>query len=257
MSLELHHVDTSGDSRPLVVLHGLFGSADNWRSHVKQWQQKRRVIAVDLRNHGRSPHAPGMRYEQMAEDVTALLDHLAIENCDLLGHSMGGKVAMTLARQAPQRVASLIVADIAPVAYRHGHEAIFEAMHRVAEARPENRKAADALMAESIETPATRLFLATNLVRDDEGVMVWRVGLAEIEADYASIVSEPGGQGAYEGPALVLRGSRSDYVTDALLPRVREVLPEARIETLEAGHWLHAEQPEAFQAAVEAFLSER
>ncbi|MHB0775342.1 alpha/beta fold hydrolase [Halomonas sp. WWR20] len=257
MSLELHYIDTGGDSRPLIVLHGLLGSADNWRSHVKQWQQQRRVIAVDLRNHGRSPHVQGMRYDQMAEDVMALLERLEIDNCDLLGHSMGGKVAMTLARQSPQRIASLIVADIAPVAYEHGHEAIFTAMRRVANARPESRKTADALMAETVETPAIRLFLATNLVRDEDGCMVWRVGLDEIEADYASIVAEPGGQGAYEGPALVLRGSRSDYVGDAVLPQVREVLPYAAIETLDAGHWLHAEQPEAFQAAVNKFLSAR
>lgn len=253
--MDLHHVDSGGEGRPLVVLHGLFGSADNWRSHVKQWQTQRRVIAVDLRNHGKSPHAPGMRYATQAEDVEALLDALSIERCDLLGHSMGGKVAMTLARQSPTRVARLIVADIAPIAYAHGHDAIFRAMRAVAEQPPADRKAADRIMAEFIDTPATRLFLATNLVRGEQG-LVWRVGLEQIEEDYPSIVAAPDGEGAYEGPALVLRGERSDYVGDADLPAVEAVLPKARIETLaDAGHWLHAEQPEAFQTAVARFLA--
>ncbi|ABE59287.1 alpha/beta fold hydrolase [Chromohalobacter israelensis] len=254
--VELHHVDTGGEGRPLVVLHGLFGSADNWRSHVKQWRAQRRVIAVDLRNHGKSPHASGMRYATQAEDVEALLEALNIERCDLLGHSMGGKVAMTLARQSPARVARLIVADIAPIAYQHGHDAIFRAMRAVEARPPADRKAADRIMAEFIETPATRMFLATNLVRGEDERLVWRVGLDQIEEDYASIVAVPDGDGAYEGPALVLRGGRSDYVSDEALPAVEAVLPRAHVETLaEAGHWLHAEQPEAFQSAMSRFLA--
>ena len=134
--MHLHCIDTgaSGEESPalpLIVLHGLFGSADNWRSHIKQWQSGRRVVAVDLRNHGRSPHVEGMRYAAMASDVIVLLDDLGIERFDLLGHSMGGKVAMTLARSNPARVAHLIVADIAPVAYDHGHDDVFAAMRRV------------------------------------------------------------------------------------------------------------------------------
>ncbi|GHA87059.1 alpha/beta fold hydrolase [Modicisalibacter luteus] len=257
-ALALHYQDNGpDDTLPLVVLHGLFGSADNWRSHVKQWQEQRRVIAVDLRNHGRSPHASAMDYASMAEDVIALLDSLRIGRCDLLGHSMGGKVAISVARFAPERLASLVVADIAPVAYRHGHDSIFAAMRRVEEGRPGSRKEADSLMAEHVETPATRMFLATNLVRGEEGVMHWRVGLDEIENAYSDIVAEPAGEGAFGGPTLVLRGSRSDYVTDDLLPYLRQVLPKAEVVTLEAGHWLHSETPEAFQSAVNGFLAQR
>ncbi|WP_129139893.1 alpha/beta fold hydrolase [Modicisalibacter coralii] len=241
-------------TRPLVILHGLLGSADNWRSHAKQWQRSRRVIAVDLRNHGRSPHVAGMSYTAMAADVIALLDRLSIDDCDLLGHSMGGKVAISIAREAPRRVASLMVADIAPVAYGHGHDDIFAAMRRVEGETPTSRQAADALMAETIETQATRQFLATNLVRDDAGVMRWRVGLDEIEADYDAIIAEPAGQGAFEGATLVVRGAQSDYVPDSLLPKLREVLPRADIVTLEAGHWLHAEAPKAFRETIDAFL---
>jgi len=254
--VELHHVDTGGAGRPLVVLHGLFGSADNWRSHIKRWQESRRVIAVDLRNHGKSPHVAGMSYAAQAADVEVLLDRLSVDSCDLLGHSMGGKVAITLARQAPQRVARLIVADIAPIAYQHGHEAIFKAMRAVERQPPSDRKEADRIMANFVETPAIRQFLATNLVRSENATLVWRVGLDEIEDDYAHIVAVPDGEGTYTGPTLVLRGERSDYVEDDALPAVEAVLPEARVETVpDAGHWLHAEHPEAFQTAVANFLA--
>lgn len=260
--MRLHCIDTGPieadiAARPLVVLHGLFGSADNWRSHLKQWQASRRVIAVDLRNHGRSPHAEGMAYATMADDVIASLDVLGIETFDLLGHSMGGKVAMTVARQHPDRVARLVVADIAPVAYRHGHDDIFAAMRRVEAGQPESRREADALMAETIDSTATRQFLATNLVRNDAGVMRWRVGLDEIAAGYDDIIAPPGGEHPYTGPALLIRGGDSHYVPDRYRSDIEALMPKVRIETLEgAGHWLHAEQPEAFRDAVDRFLAE-
>jgi esterase len=258
MSVELNHVDTGGEGTPLLVVHGLLGNADNWRSHVRQWQQGRRVVAVDLRNHGRSPHAEGMSYAEMAEDLLALMDRLDIGRAHLLGHSMGGKVVISLARLAPQRVASLIVADIAPLAYGHGHDAVFAGLRRLVEGRPANRREADALLAEHVEDRAIRLFLATNLQRGETGGLVLRLGLDQIQAGYEAIMQAPAGEGAFHGPTLVLRGARSNYVTDDMLPALREVLPETRVVTLEgAGHWLHAEQPEAFQAAVNDFLAEQ
>ncbi len=254
MPIELHYIDTGGDATPLVVVHGLLGSADNWRSHLKQWQRRHRVIAVDLRNHGRSPHVAGMGYDAMAEDLLALLDRLGVARAHLLGHSMGGKVVISLARLAPSRVASLIVADIAPIAYGHDHDAVFAALRRVEAGRPTNRREADALLAEHVEEAAVRLFLATNLERDEAGILRLRIGLDEIQEDYETLMAAPAGEGAFAGPTLVLRGARSRYVTEEMLPALREVLPRAEIETLQAGHWLHAEEPAAFQAAVNAFL---
>ncbi|MDX5435377.1 MAG: alpha/beta fold hydrolase, partial [Halomonas sp.] len=214
------------------------------------------VVAVDLRNHGRSPHADGMSYREMAEDLLALLDRLHIDRAHLLGHSMGGKVVISLARLAPERVASLIVADIAPQAYGHGHDAVFAGLRNLERGRPENRREADELLAEHVEERATRLFLATNLERGENGGLTLRLGLDQIEAGYTDIMQAPAGEGAFEGPTLVLRGGRSHYVPDSALPGLREVLPQARVVTLEeAGHWLHAEQPEAFQSAVNDFLA--
>ncbi|MBR2512718.1 MAG: alpha/beta fold hydrolase [Halomonas sp.] len=260
-AVELHVIDLpaeqgSHDQLPLVVIHGLLGSADNWRSHLKVWQQTRRVIAVDLRNHGRSPHVEGMSYKAMGQDVLAVLDKLSIERAHVLGHSMGGKVAITLARVAPERCASLVVADIAPVAYQHGHDDVFAALERVKTGKPTNRREADTLLAEHVDSRPIRLFLATNLVRNDEGSMSVRVGLDEIQRGYEAIIGVPDGEGAFDGPTLVLRGADSHYVRDDMLPALREMLPKARVVTLkEAGHWLHADQPEAFQQAVEAFIA--
>ncbi|WP_111411895.1 alpha/beta fold hydrolase [Billgrantia lactosivorans] len=255
MSVELNYQDTGGEGPPLIVVHGLLGSADNWRSHVKQWQARRRVVAVDLRNHGRSPHAEGMSYREMAGDLLALMDRLQITRAHLLGHSMGGKIVITLARLAPERVVSLIVADIAPQAYGHGHDAIFAGLRHLQRGKPTNRREADALLSEHVEERGVRLFLATNLERGDNGALRLRIGLDQIEAGYRDIMQAPAGEGAFEGPTLVLRGGKSHYVPDSALPNLREVLPNARLVTLEeAGHWLHAEQPEAFQSAVEEFL---
>ncbi|WP_346798279.1 alpha/beta fold hydrolase [Halomonas sp. Bachu 37] len=256
VSLQYLDVGTSNaDALPLIVIHGLLGSADNWRSHIKAWQQTRRVIAVDLRNHGRSPHAWGMSYAAMAGDVLALLDQLEIERAHVLGHSMGGKVAISVARQAPGRVASLIVADIAAVAYEHGHDAVFAGLRRLEEGRPKNRREADDLLAEHVEERATRLFLATNLERGGENTLELRIGLDQIEAGYEDIIAPPAGSQPYTGPTLLLRGANSHYVNQDNLETTRNVLPSLRVVALKnAGHWLHAEQPEAFQEAVRLFL---
>lgn len=257
MSVVLNHTDTGGEGAPLIVIHGLFGSGDNWRSHQRHWQDAYRVITPDLRNHGRSPHVSGMSYAEMADDVLALMDSLDIERAHLLGHSMGGKVVISLARLYPERVQSLIVADIAPVVYDlHGHDNVFAALRSVADTHPAGRSEADVLMAEHVTERAVRLFLATNLERSESGGLCLRIGLDEIEAGYPDIIGLPAGQQAYEGPTLVVRGGRSPYVSDENLPVLKEVLPQAGIATLEgAGHWLHAEQPEAFQRSVDEFLA--
>lgn len=257
MSVALNYTDTGGEGAPLIVIHGLFGSGDNWRSHQRHWQSDYRVITPDLRNHGHSPHVSGMSYAAMADDVLALMDSLGIDSAHLLGHSMGGKVTMSLARLFPERTRSLIVADIAPVVYdHHGHSNVFSALDNVAGAHPADRSEADALMAEHVEERAVRLFLATNLVRSEEGGLCLRIGLDEIQAGYEDITGLPAGSQAFEGPTLVVRGGRSPYVSDDSIPALHEVLPQASIVTLDgAGHWLHAEQPEAFQRSVDEFLA--
>ncbi|MCM5703381.1 alpha/beta fold hydrolase [Larsenimonas salina] len=258
MSVTLASLDSgeaSGGFLPVVILHGLMGSADNWRSYIKEWSAHTRVVAFDLRNHGRSPHVTGMNYDAMADDVMAGLKTHGITRCCLIGHSMGGKVAMTLARRDPECVERLVVADVAPVAYQHGHDDIFKAMRAVESARPKSRSQADAVMKDVIESVATRQFLATNLTRA-EGEFVWRVGLDEIEADYDSIIAAPGGSKTFEKPTLFLRGGASSYVDEEGIEAARSLFTDLTIETLEGvGHWVHAEAPKAFREHVVRFLT--
>lgn len=254
MSVALNFSDSGGEGIPLVIIHGLLGSADNWRSHIKYFSARYRVIAMDLRNHGASPHAQGMSYDEMAADVLTVLDRCGIEQAHLLGHSMGGKVVMTFARRNPGRVASLLVADIAPVAYEHLHDTVFAAMRAVEQGAPSDRRDADALMAKFVSDKPTRMFLATNLKRDDGGVLRLRVNMDAIEQGYPDIMAAPTGEGAIDAPSLIVRGLRSDYVSDERLVAVREVLPRAKLVTLDAGHWLHTEKAEEFREAIEHFL---
>ncbi|MCM2130814.1 alpha/beta fold hydrolase [Larsenimonas rhizosphaerae] len=258
MSIVLHALDEGRDTSlhpPLVILHGLMGSADNWRSHVKHWQAHGRVIALDLRNHGQSPHAEGMSYKAMAQDVLATLERLEVKRCYLLGHSMGGKVAMTVARLSPETVERLVVADIAPLAYQHGHDDVFSAMREVERATVKTRQEADELMAHHVDQRMTRQFLATNLVRE-AGQLVWRVGLDNIETDYPRIIAAPDGDGPIDMPSLLIRGGASPYVNDEGLAAANALMTALDVETLEgAGHWIHAEMPERFRQCVEAFLT--
>ena len=244
-----------GEGFPLLIIHGLFGSADNWRTLSKKFAETYRVIAVDLRNHGRSPHLPGMSYAEMAADLLALMDKLGLEKAHVLGHSMGGKVAMQLALNHPQRVEKLIVADIAPVAYGHGHDDVLAALYAVQNAGgAESRKEADAIMAEHVSVLGVRQFLSTNLEKKENGKLGWRVGLDQIRDGYESVVAAPEGE-VFTGAALFIRGELSGYVKEAHQPRIDALFPQNQCVTLPGcGHWLHAEKPLDFLAQVQAFL---
>lgn len=257
---DLYAIDTGaceqGNYPPLAVLHGLMGSADNWRTHIKRWQSSRRVIALDLRNHGRSFHVDDMHYAHMAEDVLSTLASLGVETFDLLGHSMGGKTAMAVAAMAPARVRRLIVADIAPVVYpSDSHDDVFAAMQAVADQLPGNRRAADELMVPHVGDASLRRFLGTNLIRNDAGQMVWRVNLSALQQHYTDIASAPP-KGHYTHPALFIRGDMSNYIEAEGRKAISAYFPQARIVTLkDAGHWLHAEKLDAFVDVVERFLN--
>ena len=241
---------------PLVVLPGLFGSARNWGAIGKRLAAKRRVLAMDLRNHGASPRAEAMDYASMAADVEETMAAAGAVPASVLGHSMGGKAAMALALSRPEAVSRLLVADIAPVPYPPRQARIVAAM-RAVPLRPglARREADAALAAEGVQDAATRAFLLQNL-RFEGDAPAWRCGLDEIAAAMAGIEGFPEFGGArYEGPALFLLGERSDYVQPEHRPRIRELFPAARFLTLRGtGHWLHAEKPEEFTAIAESFF---
>jgi pimeloyl-ACP methyl ester carboxylesterase len=244
-----------GEGPPVVFLHGLFGQGRNFAAIARPLAGRARVLLPDLRNHGSSPHADGMAYRDMARDVAETLEAEGVGSAALIGHSMGGKVAMTLALTEPARVSRLLVSDIAPRAYTGTLARYAEAMRAVPLAPGLTRAAADAALAPAVPDAAVRAFLLHSL-RFDTNPPSWRVGLAEISAGMPDILDFPDIATAYDGPALFVSGDRSDYVTPADRPRIRALFPRARFASVKgAGHWVHADQPEAFRAIVEAFLA--
>jgi pimeloyl-ACP methyl ester carboxylesterase len=250
----LHAVE-AGQGPPVALLHGLFGRSQNFGALARRLAAHHRVISLDLRNHGASPHAPGMAYARLAEDVRESLSGLGAWPACVLGHSMGGKVAMMLALLHPAQVRTLIVGDIAPVAYRHGNRRIADAMAAIALVPGLTRAAADAALAASVPLPAVRGFLLQNLVFAE--TPFWRIGLLEIAAALDDIEGWPDEAGAmhYPGPAWFITGAQSDFVLPGHRPVIERLFPASRILAIpEAGHWLHADQPEAFARLVEEAL---
>jgi esterase len=248
-------VAEQGEGLPVLILHGLFGSARNWTTIAKRLAARYRVLAVDLRNHGDSPHAPSMTYDEMADDVLSLIRERGLGAAAIVGHSMGGKVAMVAAMREPDSVSRLAVVDVAPVAYRGTLRAYADAMLGLDIAGPARRAAIDAALAGRIPEPGIRAFLLHNLAPEGDGFR-WRPNLPTIAAAMEGISSFPDVAGSYPRPALFIRGERSDYVVPGYEPRIRRLFPRAQIVTIaQSGHWIHAEQPAAFLAALEPFLA--
>ena len=247
----------TGAGAPLAILHGLFGMLDNWQTLARRWAERRRVILVDQRNHGRSPHAPAMGYREMATDLAETLDALHVTHVDVLGHSMGGKTAMQFALDNPARVRRLLVVDMAPRAYASGHDEIIAAMRSLNVAEAESRTALEEQLAARVPDAGTRLFLLKNLRRRSAGGYAWRLNLDVIEATYAEILASVSGE-PWRGRATFVRGGASPYVRDADEPGIRELFPNARLVTVPgAGHWVHAEAPDVMLEIVERALEGR
>jgi pimeloyl-ACP methyl ester carboxylesterase len=253
----LHHLD-QGQGRPLVILHGLFGTLDNWQTLARRWATEAglRVISVDLRNHGRSFHNPEHTYAVMAQDVLALFDHLQLgPDTTLMGHSMGGKVAMRLALDHPERLARLIVVDIAPRFSDMEHQDdILEGLHAVDLAAITNRQEADTALAQYVENLGTRQFLLKNLYRKEDNSFAWRINLEVLAAQLPAVgeatIGEP-----FSKPALFIRGGKSNYITpDDKLHGIPALFPNSEVATVvDAGHWVHAEKPEEIFEMVKTF----
>ncbi len=243
-----------GAGQPVALLHGLFGTAGNFGTVQRRLAERHRVIALDLRNHGTSPHAPFMSYPAMAEDVLETLRARGALPCALVGHSMGGKVAMAAALEAPGAVTRVLVADIAPAAYPPAFRAYIEAMAAIPLNPGLTRVEADRALSASIAEPAIRAFLLQNLRFGAEPG--WRINLQGIAAGLPTIEGWPVlDEEPYRGNALFVSGARSDYVRPEHRPAIRQLFPSAVFATLKnAGHWLHADNPEGFVSLVDAFL---
>lgn len=252
--------ETSGDREnpALVLIHGLFGDADNLKSISRELSDSYYVVNVELRNHGSSPWTDSMPFPAMAADISAVLDAENIEQAHLLGHSLGGKVAMEFALRHPDQVLSLVVADIAPVAYDARHTSILDAFEAVKLSDLKSRQDADKQLSESINEAGVRMFLLKNLRKNEDGEWHWRLNLEGLRKCYEDLIGEPQREGKYQGPVLFIRGGRSDYIQEQHRDAITSRFPKAEAKTIaETGHWLHAEKPAVFNGIVRRFLEEQ
>ena len=244
---------TATDLPTLLIVHGLFGSARNWGAIARRMATDRRVVTVDMRNHGESFRADTHSYPDMADDLAGVIGALG-GAVDVVGHSMGGKAAMQLALTQPDLVARLVVADIAPVAYGHSQTHLTQAMRRLDLSGLAARSYADRRLAQDIDDPGVRAFLLQSLDLKAEPPE-WRLNLDVLEREMDKIVGWPETGGRYAGPALFLTGAESDYVLPEHREKIKRLFPTAKMAKLPgAGHWLHADKPREFEAALRAFL---
>jgi esterase len=238
---------TYGSGFPVLILHGLFGSLDNWQPVSRKLGEYFQVFALDLRNHGRSPHSEDFTYELMAEDVHEFMAQHNLSRAHLLGHSMGGKAAMLFALLHPELVEKLVIVDMAPKAYPPVHLPLFEAMLSLDLSSFRERGEIDAALKPSIPEVAIRQFLLKNIGRDDSGAFRWKLNLPAIHRNYHHLKGEIADNRSFDGPTLFIKGERSNHIADGDEILIKRLFKNARIETIpDAGHWVHADNPASF-----------
>ena len=246
---------TFGEGEPLIILHGLLGSLDNWQTLAKQFSAHCTVFVVDQRNHGKSPHAPNFDYDILADDLFDFMDENYISSAHILGHSMGGKTAMYFAMKYPEKVEKLIVADIAPVKYEEGHKVIFDALFSVDLKAVDNRKEIDEQLKKQIPQFGVRQFLMKGLTRNDDRALAWKFNLIDIWNNYDNILETFETEDVFEGETLFIKGEQSAYIIDKYIPVIKKYFPASILKTIKrVGHWLHAEKPKEFYEIVIKFL---
>ncbi|TYK65677.1 alpha/beta fold hydrolase [Colwellia echini] len=248
-----------GNGENIVLIHGLFGTLENLNMVAKPLAEHYRVTSVDVRNHGDSFHAKSMEYSELAQDIVNLLDHLNIQRCILLGHSMGGKIAIQVALEHPERVTKLIVADIAPVNYPAHHLKIIEGLQAIDLSKVTKRKDADTQLAPFVESVGVRQFLLRNLALNDQGQFAFKCSLTDISACYPQIMKGnelTNSTSAYQGSTLFIKGGTSDYILPEHRTTIAALLPNSKAKVIQgAGHWLHAEKTIAFNKIVSDFIN--
>ncbi len=261
-----------GQGAPMIILHGLYGSSDNWLTVARELSEHYELFIPDLRNHGRSPHDPVHTYPAMRDDIFGLMDEIGTDRCIVLGHSMGGKVAVHMAASAPERISKLIVTDIAPINYsslsNHSplaveHLNIADALLHTDLTLYVKREDIDRDWVESIPDIDTRRFLLKNLQRSKNNRYEWRINIRALAQNLPHILNGMDDLGLDKGrriesvPTLFLKGELSPYIRPEMYPFIRQAFPESRIVTIHgAGHWMHAEQPETFITEVLRFAGE-
>jgi esterase len=246
-----------GEGQPLLILHGLFGQSDNWNTLAKRFgDQGYEVYILDQRNHGLSPHSDVFTYDAMADDIQEFIGTNNLQNPILLGHSMGGKIAMFYALKYDGVLDKLIVVDMSPRAYEPHHEVVLEALNAVDFSKTHTRKETEAILSQYIDDFGTKQFLLKNIYWEDNAAskMNWRFNLEIITKNYNQILVAAPNQTSNVN-TLFLRGEKSNYITEIDLPEIKQRFPNYKLQTIaNAGHWLHAEQPESFFNDVMSFI---
>ena len=250
----LLHYKEIGEGKPLVILHGLFGTSDNWQTHAKKLGEYYRVILVDQRNHGHSPWSEDFTYEHLADDLERLILHLAIDQFTLIGHSMGGKTAMYYSQKYPNRLEKMVVVDIGIKRYPMHHNEIIKGIKSIDLSTIESRSAAEQAMLPFVDSYGVRQFLLKNLYWLEKGKLAWRMNVDVLEREMEEILA-PIPTIEVWTPTLFLRGAMSNYILDEDWDAIEEIFPDATLETIEnAGHWVHSEQPDEFIEKVLGFI---
>ena len=245
-----------GSGQPLIILHGLFGSARNWRRIGDTLKSHWRVVLPDLPNHGNSPWSDDMSYPAQAEALKNFIVLRDLANPVIVGHSMGGKVAMALALSGQCLINRLVIVDIAPVSYQHSHFELIQAMQTLPLARISTRQDADQLLAPAIPTSKLRQFLLQNLIIENRQAR-WRINLPAIEKQMTLLTGFPFKEENFDAPTLFLCGSQSDYVSMVDLPIIKKFFPQAVTQSIDnASHWLHVERPDEVATAIQGFFEE-
>ena len=249
------HFKKFGSGTPLIILHGVFGSSDNWKTLANHLMSTFEVYLVDQRNHGLSPHSDDFNYQVMTDDLKELLHDEKIKKCILLGHSMGGKTAMNFAVQYPEKIIKLIIVDIAPKRYPPHHENILKCVHSLTLHEINTRKEADDLLSVTINNAGIRQFILKNLSRTPKGLFYWKINWKAIEDNIQAIGAPLLSHTVFPGEVLFIRGAQSDYILNEDEPLLKKHFPDADLMTIQkAGHWVHAEQPVALLALINQFI---
>lgn len=255
--MKLNYKEFGEGDQALIIIHGLFGSLDNWLTLAKGFSQTHKVYLIDQRNHGKSPHSDDFSYSFMAEDLEEFIADRGLSKASIVGHSMGGKTAMLFASLHPELVEKLVIVDIGPKYYPPHHQTIIKALTSLDLSVMKSRGEGDKMMAEVISEFGIRQFLLKNLTRNEQKQFEWKINLYGIIESIENV-----GEGLevslhYNGSTLFIRGDRSDYILDEDVDAIQEQFPNSQLLTIQgAGHWVHAEQPEALFNAVNNFFNE-
>jgi len=254
--MELNY-KTFGTGFPVIILHGLLGSLDNWQTIAKKLAEKYQVYIIDQRNHGRSPHTDEFSYELLSNDLLEFFEQHQIKKAHVIGHSMGGKAAMTFALLHPDRIDKLVVVDIAPSAYGDQHSNVFNAMNTADVQHANTRQEVETVLRQKLENDETTVqFLLKSLSRDKEGKhFEWKFNVDSLVRNYPNIMEPVYSAHPFTGDTLFIKGEISNYINVSNYPDINELFPHHQIsEIKDAGHWVHADKPGEFVAEVMKFL---